>query len=461
MIRCLFCLLLIGAFGCGSKENTSHSVYFAGEIVNPTSDYVVLFKDDIAIDSARLDENNRFEFHLDSIDEGLHNFEHAPEYQYVYLEDGDSLVARLNTTDFDESLVFAGTGEAINNFLVEMFLTNEEEAGLINSYYSLKPEAFSEKIDSLRQNKISMLNEITSQNTLSPKALALAQASIDYNYYVYKEMYPFYYKARMGMASIPELPANFYAYRDDLDLNNAQLTFFRPYFKYINYHLGNLTYMQCKENCDMQEHSMESYLHANMHKLKLIDSLITEKELRDVVFRYVAMDYLLRVQDNEENNKKFIETFHHLSGNNRHIGEIDNLYKAVMNIQPNKPLPHMSLQATDGSKVSLKDIAKGKKVVFYFWSARQRSHFDNIINRIRELSAQGSDYTFVGINFNTDEARWKALIESKGLDKSLQFRADNFEQLTDSLIVYPMNKVVIAKDSLIVNAFANLYTSAF
>ncbi len=53
------------------------------------------------------------------------------------------------------------------------------------------------------------------------------------------------------------------------------------------------------------------------------------------------------------------------------------------------------------------------------------------------------------------------MIESKGLDKSLQFRADNFEQLTDSLIVYPMNKVVIAKDSLIVNAFANLYTSAF
>lgn len=457
MVRFLLCLLLI-TIGCGPKEKNPRSVYFAGEIVNPTSDYVVLYKDDISIDSAKLDENNRFTFKLDSIEEGLHNFKHAPEYQYVYLKNGDSLVVRLNTTDFDESLVFAGAGQAVNNFLLEMFLTSEEEESLISSYYRLDPAAFSRKIDSLRQNKINLLQEVTADSEITQDGRDVAQASIDYNYYIYKEMYPFYHKKVLGLRAVPELSPDFYDYRASLDLNNKQLTYFRPYYKFINYHLGNLTYMQCLDNCESHEHQ-DTYLHSNMHKLGLIDSLITEKELRDIVFRHVAMDYLLRVQDNEANNRKFIETFHKLSGNNRHINEIDKLYKAVMDIQPNKTLPDLVLQSADGEQVSLREIAKDKNVVFYFWTATQRGHFENTVRRIQKLSESEKDYTFVGISFNTDESRWKGLIESKGLDKGTQYRAENFEDLTNSLIVYPMNKAVITKDSLIVNAFANLYTS--
>jgi hypothetical protein len=53
---------MVFGVGCSKKDKNSGSVYFSGEIVNPTSDYVVLFKDDDQIDSARLDENNRFKF---------------------------------------------------------------------------------------------------------------------------------------------------------------------------------------------------------------------------------------------------------------------------------------------------------------------------------------------------------------------------------------------------------------
>jgi hypothetical protein len=448
---------MVFGVGCSKKDKNSGSVYFAGEIVNPTSDYVVLFKDDDQIDSARLDENNRFKFELENVDEGLHNFLHAPEYQYVYLEAGDSLVVRLNTTAFDESLVFAGSGEAVNNFLLEMYITNEEEESVINSYFSLKPGEFSSKIDSLRQNKLNLLEEISTTADLSEHAAEVTRASIDYTYYIYKEMYPFYYKKRMGLSKIPQLTPHFYDYRQQLDLNNEHLAYFRPYYKFINYHLGNITYMQCLENCETHDQNLESYLHSNMHKLSLIDSLITEKELRDIVFRHVAMDYLLRVQDTEENNKKFIDTFHKLSGNNRHINEVDNLYKSVINLQPHKPLPAIMLQSAEGGTVSLREIAKDRKVVFYFWSATQIGHFDNVVNRINDLANKYGEYTFVGINFNTDENRWLGLIESKGLDKADQYRADSFEELTSSLIVYPMNKAVIAKDSMIVNAFANLY----
>jgi len=140
MKRYLLYFILGFLVSCEQKKETEDIVYFAGEIVNPTNDYVVLYKDDTVLDSAKLDSNNRFSFTLNTIDEGLHHFNHTPQFQYVYLEKGDSLIIRLNTVAFDESLVFSG---------------------------QLKPEAFSLKIDSLRKQKLNELkslenNEFTS-----------------------------------------------------------------------------------------------------------------------------------------------------------------------------------------------------------------------------------------------------------------------------------------------------------
>lgn len=456
MIRFIFCFLLLVFTACGNKDDNSSSVYFTGEIVNPTSTHVYLYKNDIEIDSARLDENNRFAFRLDSIDEGLHHFQHAPEYQYLFLEKGDSLVMRLNTQDFDESLVFSGEGEAINNFMLEMFLDHEAEEQLISSFYSLDPEAFDRKIDSLRQKKAAMKDRMLGDVDLSDEAEQIAEASVNFNYFIQKELYPFYHKKRTGAKSIPELPGDFYEYRNNLDLNNATLTYFRPYYKFINYHLSNRTYMSCLDRCESHDRSIKNYLHFNRHKLKLIDSLITQKELRDNVFRYVAMDYFLKVRDNEENNLAFIEEFRRLNEENRHKEEIDNLYQGIQNIQPNKPLPEIRIKDLEGNSKELKEIARDKKVVFYFWTERQAGHFDNMATRVKELSRIHPEYEFIGINFETQLPKWKSMIASKGLDASKQFRSENFEELTNGLVVYPLTKVVIAEDSVIINGFATL-----
>ena len=119
MTRFLFFLLVVLIVSCGVKERDSSSVFFAGEIVNPTNDKVVLYRGDEPLDTAYLDQFNRFTIELDSVVEGLHHFQHHPEEQYVYLEKGDSIQLRLNTINFDESLVFSGTGEEINNFIVD------------------------------------------------------------------------------------------------------------------------------------------------------------------------------------------------------------------------------------------------------------------------------------------------------------------------------------------------------
>ncbi len=457
MSKPFFYFFLCVLVGCSRGEKKSQNAFFAGEIVNPTSEFVVLFKGDVAIDSAKLDGQNRFAFTIDSISEGLYHFNHEPELQYVYLEKGDSLMIRLNTLYFDESLIFSGKGEEINNFLLDLFLANEEEASLIRSFYRLNADDFVDKIDSLKQIRLDALTELNKESALSEKKEKIGKASVFYNYNTYKEEYPFMHLKFTGENVIDRLPENFYDYRADLTFNDKDLTYLRPYYQFMNNHLGNLSYMTCTHDCAIKKGMLRNPLHFNIHKMQLIDSLVKEKDLRDNLFRYVAFNYLLNVNDPEENTEKFIESFHKLSGNNRHMQEIDALYEGIKNIQPHEEIPDVAVYDLDGNTISLQDIAGKKKTVFYFWSGSNRNHFEHIKRRVAKLTAEKPEYRFVGINIRTPETVWKGLLETSDLNQQTQYHATDFDALTKSLVIDRLNKCIITDNGRIVNAFADVY----
>lgn len=457
MIRFLFCLLVLFIWSCGEKGKDNSSVFFAGEIVNPTTDKVVLFRGDQPLDTAFLDENNRFSMRLDSVTEGLHHFQHHPEEQYVYLEKGDSIQLRLNTINFDESLVFSGNGEEINNFMVEMFLANEKEEMDIYRLYQLEPNRFAAKIDSIREAKVRSLEQLNTEVMLSEGAYEMAKAGIVYGTYIYMEAYPFYHRKNTREKTFHDLPEDFYAYRETINFDDAGLTYLRPYYNFMKYHLGNLSYMSCQNNCSDMDFKGKQ-LHFNRHQLKLIDSLIHQTELRDNLYRNVAVDYLLK-HDSEENMSQFIADFHRLSANNRHMEEINALYQGIMRMQPEKALPELVLYTAEEQPVSLADLTQGNKTIFYFWSGSEMGHFRNISRRVQKLKQKYPQYNFVGINLRTDMARWKSLLDSHGLDKTEQFWSDDYDKITHTLIISDQNKSIVAQDGIILDAFANVYRS--
>lgn len=460
MTEKLLSLFLILLASCGKGEKSSPNVFFAGEIVNPTSGHVVLFKGDIVIDSAKLDENNRFSFHLDSIADGLYHFNHAPEYQYVYLKKGDSLAARLNTVAFDESLVFSGTGEEINNFLLELFLANEEEQSSIYSSYREEPEEFLEYINSLAHDKLDQLNNLKLENVLTEKEIKIAEASITYEYNTFKEKYPFVHRKYSKDKKIKKLPVNFYDYRENLSFSDSDLTYLRPYYNFMNYHFGNISFMTCSHKCQVKNDVVGNQLHFNEHKLKLIDSVVVEKELRDNLFRNVAFDYLLKAHDVEENNKIFINQFHEYSNNNRHIEEINDLYEGIRNMQPGNELPEIQVHTLDNKMVSIKEMVRDKKTIFYFWSGEDKKHFNELMKRISSLENRKPDYELIGINIRTEESLWKGIVKSNNLDSSTQYRSDNSTELRKALIIDKINKCIIVEDGKIVNAFSDIFSNS-
>lgn len=459
MLRFLLSFIALSTLACSHKVKENSTVFFGGEIVNPTSDYVVLFRNDRVIDSAKLDKNHRFSFILKDIQEGLYHFDHSPELQYVYLREGDSILTRLNTMEFDESLVFSGKGSEINNFLIDMFLAHEQEEPLVEEYYALDSDTFSKKIDALYAEKIEYLYELIADHDLSDKAKAVAKAAIDYTIFMYKEKYPFCHKKKTGEEIICDLPDSFYTYRKTIDVNNKELTYFRPYFDFIKYHFGNLSYTTCKKKCDDAKKLTSVPLHFSMYKLHLVDSLVKEEELRNLLFRNVAINYLLKKREPGETCRVFLEKFQTLSTQQKHKEEITQLYQSIQNLQPYKNLPNLVLTDINNSTVSLKEISKNTTTVFYFWTGTQKNHLKNVIQHIKKLKEEHPGHRFVGINLKTNHPKWIQMVEEYKLDEGNQFYGKNFKELQTAMIIDGLNKCVIAQDTLVVDGFADLYTS--
>ena len=127
-LRILLILLLF--FSCKSDNTT----VFSGKILNNTSDSISIYKDNNMIYESVVDVDGLFNITIDTITSGLYTFYHEPEFQYIIIDENDNLQIRLNTLDFDESLVYTGKGSSKNNFLMDVFLRSENDELEINNH---------------------------------------------------------------------------------------------------------------------------------------------------------------------------------------------------------------------------------------------------------------------------------------------------------------------------------------
>ena len=203
-------ILCITLSGCNSKQTGCGQAYIGGEIINPNDDYLVLYDNLAPIDTLYLDENNRFSRTIENLNSGLHSFIHGGEYQVLILEPNDSIMLRLNTLDFDESLVFTGKGAKKNNYLINLFVAIEADDKAMYDLSKLEPEEFQIKLDSLRTDKHNELNIFIEKHPNSELFNKISKASIDFSYYSHKELYPFRHYGNYNLIDYKSLPEDFF-----------------------------------------------------------------------------------------------------------------------------------------------------------------------------------------------------------------------------------------------------------
>ncbi|MDC7993884.1 TlpA family protein disulfide reductase [Altibacter sp. HG106] len=444
-------LLLFSLFSCGDNADEATDVWIGGEIVNPKYGYVLLMKDREIIDTMRLDDNNFFMYHIDSVAEGLYSFHHG-EYQVMHLSPGDSLMLRVNTTEFDESLSYSGGGARKNNLLIDFFLQNERENQMMPELYMLSPEAFETKIDSLTNERQKFFEVYLKKDEPSESFKSIINANILYDEYSKRELYIARHSRKTSNTELQEIPASFYEHRGDIDYNNASLKNYYSYFRFLNRLFDNMAYDRYKEE---QGYDRYSYVHTK-HKLAIIDSLVESDLLKNNISRTNTQRFLLRAGDQKEVDEIYA-LFASMNKDPEDVAEIQSLKTSIENLMPSKRIPNIKL-VTEANTVKDLHTLITKPSVLFFWTSESAQHNENIHTKAAELREKYPEYQFIGINTDTHFRKWRSIVRALGYNTSLEFQIEDIENARQALVLSSISKsLIVDRNGDILEHYTNLF----
>jgi len=435
--KLFFIIISIILVSCNKHEDSSSSIaWIGGEIVNPKLDYVILTKDYRVLDTIPLSKDNHFLYKIDSLDSGLYSFNHY-EYQIIYLEKGDSLMLRVNTVDFDESLAFTGKGAERNNLLMEFFLINEAETKLMPDLYQLEPEEFQKKLDSLTNSRKILYDDFILKHPHESGFNDVAMANINYDSYIKKELYTSANQGSVIASNANEFPENFYAYRKKIDFGNDKLKSYYPYYRFLDRYFDNLACQKHKKDIIFDRYSFEHVF----NKIKLFDSLITNDSLKVSLIRMNAINYLLNGKD-AKRGEEIVALFSKISDNDLYIEEISRLAEAKMKLESGNKIPNIILLSSDNNSQELHNVII-KPTVLFFWSSQSMKHFKNIHSKTAELNSKYPEYDFIGINTDSHFKKWRGIVTQSGYDIKKEFQLENASDAEKKLLINSANKAII------------------
>jgi len=457
----LILLVTLVLVNCDSKTETScGQAFIGGEIVNPVNDHLILYDNTSPIDTLYLDNDNRFSYKIESLSPGLHSFIHGGEHQVIILEANDSIMLRLNTLDFDESLVFTGRGSKKNNYLINLSNALDNEDKIIYEISKLPPEQFLRSIDSLRSEKIKKLNTFTTKYESSVLFNKVANASINYTYSTHKELYPFRYFGKHELKNRSELPQNFYDYRADIDYNDDVLKDFYPYYNFLFPHFNNLSldrYFELTKDSVFDRNSIVYH----MNKLDLMDNLVKHKDIKNNLLKYATRNFLSYNNSNSDCDSMY-ESYQNKSTNEEHSEYITSLYNTIKRLRPGNKFPAVEVLNHKNQIININAMFD-KPTVVYFWSHAIKNHFKNSHKKVAELKVKYPNINFVSININADKlTMWKRLLYQNNFPLEGEYRFRDPDAAKKILAIHYINKVmVVDRNNLIITSNANMFSSDF
>jgi hypothetical protein len=456
-------LVLFSVIGCkSSPSDNTNAAFFGGEIINPKDDKVVLYDRLRSIsDTLMLDENHRFIHKLSNVDPGVYSFRHGGEFQLIILEPGDSIMLRLNTRDFDESLVFTGEGARKNNYLLKVFLKNEKESQRLVKYSKKEPEVFDVFINKRHQKELRNFNAFVAKKPISEYAVSIIEGNINYHNYADKEIYPFAYFGTNKMVHIKDLPENFYDYRSEIDYDAVYLRKFYDYNRFLSSHFDNLALKPYYKNETYHSKFNRYEIKYNKAKLNLIDSLVTNENIKNNLLRFKTTEFISHSNSQAEIND-IMAYYLSRTTSEDHIKYMNGLVASMDDLKPGKGLPDLSVIDIYNKESTIADIVN-KPTLIYFWSSNTKKHYRNSHYRVKELKEKFPQIAFMAINIDDNSASfWKETLNQYKFDLNNEFRFKNPKEALETLAVNYLYKVIIVnKKANIIHPNVNIFSDDF
>lgn len=420
LISVVLALVFFASCAIDTHEPDTTKVY--GEIVNPLDNLLILSENGETIDTILLTDEGKFNFEFTQDEESIYFFRHGAERQMLYSKPGDSIAFRLNTLEFDESLVFDASSSVENNFLINSFLLNEQNNDLILSYYKIEVNDFIELTDSLKNIQFQKLKLLKQKHNLTPYFLEIAEKSINFEFYDMRERYAFLIQKYFNKKVEDLKEANFFSYRNEVDFNEEKLFSHIGYLRFLDNYLKNKSIESCNNEPETSN-CFDLNTFQNLHKrIEIVNQIFQDHRLKEQFLkRFIRREII-----HSNNPEQIAATLQILDGIN--LSEEDlKYYHRLAYFQEEflvgKSIKNHSWYNYKFNEVAFDEIANHKPMLIYLWTANSTSLHQKRLNKITELRGKFPEIDFVGINIDFNNRQlWERTLTQYKYNKNYEYQ---------------------------------------
>jgi thiol-disulfide isomerase/thioredoxin len=405
--------LLFLIFSCAKEEKPIDYAILHGKITNADGGKFIIGNSEKKIAEITLNNDGTFTDTLKNISAGYYSFKYANESSKLYLKPGDNLTLILNPEQFDESIVYQGSGSTENNYLAKKFL-NEEALGDLNSYRylgTLEEKIYVQKMDSIKKLEQDFLGK---QNDLNSDFVTLEEAAITYGHANNLNQYEAY-KRYVAQNPDFEVSSDYPDYSTDLNVENEKLWGVDNYKNYWSYYYNKKAAKLAKSDSISEDLAFLQLVASEVKSPKIKNDLLYSSAKYGITYTNKLQKYydLFIANSTDENHKK----------------EITEKYNLLIKLAKGEPSPTFeNYENFAGGTTSLSDL-KGKYVyvdVWATWCGPCKREIPSLKEMGKKYHDKNIAFVSMSIDRKVDYDKWRKMVEEESLTGIQLFAPDDW-----------------------------------
>jgi len=291
-------VVIVFMFSFLSHAQVKKYVTFQAEVANRTRDSIFIKSNRKLIKTIKVDKNGVFKDTL-NIATGRYLLEIGNEITIVYLKNGFDLKLKMDTKQFDESIVYSGKGALENNFLAKNSLFEEQTnmgALLESNEFDFKKGLDTKKVNDLKRLE---------NKKLDPEFVALQKKSIDENYANVVAFYKQNLESNLAKSKLNNSPSPTFDYLNYAG-GNTKLEDFKGKYVYID--VWATWCGPCRQEIPFLKKAEEKYHDKNIAFISISIDKLKDQEKWKAMVKEKELSGVQLFADNDWNSK-FVQEY--------------------------------------------------------------------------------------------------------------------------------------------------------
>ena len=394
-------ILIVSIFfiiSCADKVEEQKMVSITGTITNPKGEIITFTHGELQVVDT-LNELGAFASKIDLTKAGRIRFKHGDEIGYLYAHPGDEISFSLDTDLFDETLVFEGDAQDVNNYMAAMTLLNDSLISYRDKMM-LEEEDFIRIQDSINELKISYL-----KNVLDKEFVVETKENLYWDTYSerldYEGSHEYYLQIPLEDFNVSD---GFYSFITDLNINDSSKLENKSFKRYVR---GLVRYVSSEiRQSDNSISYYEGYSQA-------VDSVVSLKPLKtELILDVIIQSYAYMPEDFRT---ELIERWKSWSPDSESLTKMDELITSWSKLAKGQPAPNFAYESIEGDTLTM-DNFKGSVVYIDVWATwcgpciGEHPAMEKLQEQFKDRNV-----TFVAVSIDDTKEPWKKMVAAKEL----------------------------------------------